>query len=301
MYLVTGGAGFMGTHLVRRLVDEGISVRVLDRQVPKGLPKTKFEFIKGDITDAGDVKRAVKGVESVFHLAAMSRIQESIKDPAMAESINSMGTLNVLEACRRAGVNKLVFSSSAEIYGNGNDPNQPKTENTIPRPISPYAVTKMLGEYYCRVFYKIHGMDTVSLRFFSVYGPGQSRTESERYVSYYISKLKKDQQPVVYYDGLQTSDLIYVDDAIDAIMLVHKNTNTGQSINIGSGRPVTGLEVLAMLNKIMEKDIEPEAVPARAGEIKHLVADISLAKKLGFEPRTGLFDGLRKTIESFDR
>lgn len=294
MYLVTGGAGFIGSHIARRLVSEGQEVRVLDNLSSgnKASLCAGAEFVKGDVCDYKDVMSAIKDVSCVFHCAAQVSVSGSVKDPAITSEINSRGTLNVLDACRRKDA-KMVLSSSCAVYGN--DPKLPKKEDMLPEPSSPYSVTKLLGEYYCKTFSSIYSMNTISLRYFNVYGPGQN-PEYAAVIQAFIDRMKAGRHPVIYGDGKQSRDFVHVDDVARANLLASKLQSRGKVINIGTGKETSVLGLVDKLNALLGKNLQPVFEKERPGDVRHSVADKSLAESLGWSPEIDLETGLKKLI-----
>lgn len=301
-YLITGGAGFIGSHLVRRVLESGCKVRVLDNfssgyreNIPEGI-----ELIEGDVRDVETVKRAVSGVDYVVHLAAQISVPKSINDPITNDEVNSRGTLNVLMVAKDAGVKQFVLASSCAVYGDSTQ--LPLSEDCPPAPLSPYAITKLAGEYYCKAFYNLHGFRTVALRYFNVFGPGQ-RPDSQyaAAIPKFVDAISSGRRPTIFGDGEQTRDFVYVGNIAQAIMLACKSEKAaGRVINIGSGTKTSLNELLRVLGKIAGCDVKPVYEDARAGDIRHSVGNISLAKELlGFECEVGLEEGLRRTYEYF--
>ena len=301
MHLVTGGAGFIGSHIVKKLTADGADVKILDNLstgTMANIEGLKVELVKGDVCDQGDVKNAVKDVDFVFHCAAMVPALHSIKDYLKATKINSAGTLNLLEASRKSNVKKFIYASSAAVYGNS--PLLPREERMAPEPVSLYAVAKILGEYYCKVFSRIHALDTVSLRIFNVYGPMLNHeSRSAGVVGSFINDMQENKRPVIFGDGNQTRDFVYVLDVAEAFVLASKiNDACGDAINIATGKQTTILQLFEMINSTLKKKLKPKFSHPRPGDIGHSIADLSKAQKLfGCKPETTLKEGLRKTIE----
>lgn len=303
-FLVTGGAGFIGSNTVEELLNLGHEVKVLDNLLTgKKENISEFindiEFIKDDIKDLETVRKSVKGVEYVIHLAALGSVPRSVKDPILTNEVNVNGTLNVLIASRDEGVKRLVYSSSSSVYGK--NPALPKKENMIPKPISPYAVSKLTGEYYCRVFYETYGLETVSLRYFNIYGKKQDPfSQYSAVVPSFIDAMLKGHRPVIFGDGGQSRDFTFIEDCVQAnIKACFAPEAVGEVFNISYGKRVTVNELFYKIQEILNKDeIEPVYKAPRPGDVRHSLADTSRARKLlGFNPHYDIESGLRKTIE----
>jgi UDP-glucose 4-epimerase len=299
-YLVTGGCGFIGVNLIGRLAAQGASLRVLD-----DLSLGKREDVEplgvdlqvGDIRDTEAVAKACQGVDVVVHLAGHTRVLESLSHPALNFEINATGTFNVLEACRRAGVQKVIFASTGgAILG---EQEQPVHERMLPRPISPYGASKLAGEAYCSAFFGSYGLNTVALRFSNVYGPYSYHKGSV--VAAFFRNLRQNEPIVIYGDGEQTRDFVYVGDLVDAILLADKSNTPGEVFQIASGRE-TSLRTLVetMQSALPELAFNIRYEPARTGEVLRNYASIEKARRLlDFDPKTNLGDGLRKTWDWF--
>ena len=298
--LVTGGAGFIGSHLVQRLLADGERVRVLDdlstgrRENLNGL---EVELIERDLV-TGALDDVVAGVDTVFHLAAVPSVPRSVSDPLRSHHAAATGTLRLLEAARAAGVRTVVNSSSSSVYGNVAEPPMRESMATLPR--SPYAVAKLAAEGYTRVYAGLHGMRTVSLRYFNVFGPRQDPTSAyaaaiPRFVTAYIER----RRPTVFDDGRQSRDFTYVANVVEAnVRAARAPALAGESVNIAAGAPRTVLELLRAISAEFGYWLEPEHQPARPGDIRDSHADMTLARQLlAFEPVAGFEDGLRSTID----
>ena len=302
-FLVTGGSGFIGSHLCRKLLGEGHGVRVLDnlssgKRANLSDVAGDIDFHKADLRDEHAVQRAVKGVEYILHHAAVASVQTSVEEPLKEQQINSVGTLNLLEAARQAGVRRVVFAASAAAYGN--DPRVPKREDMRPTPESPYAISKLAGEYYCGVYDRLYGLETVCLRYFNVYGPRQDPASPySGVISIFAKRMLNGLVPLVHGDGLQTRDFVSVYDVVAANMLAHQvESARGQVYNIGSGCRSSLMDLLTALNAVLSSDIQAEFVEARAGDVRDSLADISKAQsELGYRPSMDLQRGLREVIE----
>lgn len=305
-YLITGGAGFIGSNIAHRLVKNGERVRILDNfstgkhENLAGI-ENRIELIEGDIRDFDLVSHAVKDVDFVLHLAALASVQSSINDPITSNDINVTGTLNVLQAARLALVKKFVFSSSSAIYGETSS--LPINEWSVAQPLSPYAVGKLIGEYYARVYWEMYRLPTVSLRYFNVYGPNQNPDGNyAAVIPKFISSFLNEQSPVVYGDGLQSRDFIFIEDAVAANILAAADKEmVGTEYNVGSGQRYTLNQLLDELCKITGVDLEANYTPARPGDIRDSYADISKLKTRGFMHQTGFRQGLERTVESFKK
>ncbi len=300
MILVTGGAGFIGSHIVRALLDAGEAVRVLDNLSTgradnlAGLP---VDFVRGDIGDAATVARAVAGVRAVCHHAAMISVPRSVEDPLGSHRTNVDGTLTVLEAARKAGVRRFVLASSAAIYGD--EPSLPKSEQSPQRPQSPYAIHKLIGEQYLRLYHDLYGMDTLSLRYFNVYGPRQDPASPyAAVIPLFIAALRDGRRPTVFGDGRQTRDFVYVGDVARAnVAALNASAPGGRVINVAGGRRIDLLELLETLGRIFAVDPEPLFAPERPGDVRHSVAAVEAAAQvLAFRPAVELPEGLAATV-----
>lgn len=301
MVAVTGGLGFIGSHLVKRL-SENNDVIIVDNQSSGNIKNIKdLDFSRID-TDLGDVtevnlERIFEGVDYVYHLAAVTSVPQSVNDPLRSNEVNITGTLRVLEAARRCGVEKLVFSSSSAVYGETEF--LPISERDHINPLSPYAVTKATGELYCKVYSEIYDLSTISLRYFNVFGPKQDpESQYAAVIPIFIDKLLKNQRPVIYGDGEQTRDFVNVKQVVDANILAAESSETG-TYNIGLGRSTTINHLFEIIKEIMHKDIKPVYEDERSGEIKHSVADISKAVSIGYSPKNDFTEELAETVEWF--
>ncbi|HYL11151.1 MAG TPA: SDR family oxidoreductase [Candidatus Acidoferrales bacterium] len=302
-YLVTGGAGFIGSNTVDELVRRGHSVVVLDdfsagKEENLAEVRTKITLVKGSITDLEVVRRACHEAEFVLHLAARTSVPRSVKDPLETNRVNIDGTLNVLLAARDAKVKRVVFAASSSAYGE--TPTLPKVETMQPVPISPYGVTKFVGELYAQVFGKCYGLENVSLRYFNVFGPRQDPgSPYSGVLSKFITAVLEDSQPVVFGDGEQSRDFTYVENAVQANLLACEAPNvSGKVFNVGTGKRFTLNETLRLLEAIGAKKIDAKYDPPREGDILHSQADIGLARELlGYDPAVDFEEGMRRTFE----
>lgn len=303
MYLITGGAGFIGSHIAARLVSEGRQVRILDNLSGGKLANLApiidaVEFIEGDIRDIGTVRRAVTGVDIIFHEAAEPSVPRSIADPAATFANNVDGTLNVLSAARDAGVKRVVFASTCAIYGD--DPRLPKRETLAPAPLSPYAMSKLTGEQLCAMFTRIHSLETVVLRYFNVFGPRQDPASAyAAAIPRFVDALNLGLAPTVFGDGEQSRDFVAVADVVEANLLASRVEGVaGRVFNIARGRSVTINMVLKTLGRTLGIDATPNYESARAGDILHSLADVSEARDaLGFTARVGFDEGIALILD----
>jgi UDP-glucose 4-epimerase len=301
VYLVTGGAGFIGSHIVERLLRDGHRARVLDdlssgKESNLESCRSEVELIKGDIRDAQLVNQAMKGVDIVFHEAALGSVPRSVADPVTTHEVNMTGTLNVLLAARDAGVKRVVYASSSSVYGE--TPELPKREQMTPQPLSPYALSKLVGEHYASVFKLVYGFEVVSLRYFNIFGPRQDpESQYAAVIPRFVTALLQGKSPVVYGDGLQSRDFTYVDNVVDANLLASEASGVaGQAFNVACGGRYTLLDLLARLKEILGSDIDPIHEAARAGDVKDSQASIEAAERaLGYKVSVGFEEGLGKT------
>ena len=304
--LVTGGAGFIGSHLSAALAARGDRVRVFDNFDTGSKANLSVvpsaEVIEGDVRDLDAVRQAMRGVTCVFHQAALVSVPRSVDDPILADAVNTTGTLNVLQAARSSGVQRVVYASSSAIYGM--DPSLPKHERLTPAPITPYAVSKLAGEHYCATFREVYGFEAVALRYFNVFGPRQSPfSQYAAVIPKFIHQLITGEQPTVNGDGSQTRDFIFVDDVVRANLAASSAPNAaGMSFNIATGTRHSLLDLLAELGAILGVSVNPRFNPPLMGDIPHSYADIGLARRiLGFEPTVSFREGLERTVASFKR
>jgi nucleoside-diphosphate-sugar epimerase len=302
-YLVTGGAGFIGSHTVDELVRRQHDVVVLDdlsagKEQNLSQVAGQIEFVRGRITDLEALRTACRGVDYVLHLAARTSVPLSVRDPLETNRINVDGTLNVLVAARDARVRRVVFAASSSAYGE--TPSLPKVETTPPAPISPYGVSKLAGELYAQVFGRVYDLENVSLRYFNVFGPRQDPgSPYSGVLSRFISAVLDGVPPVVFGDGEQSRDFTYVANAVQATLLASEAQGvSGMVFNVGTGRRYTLNQTLQLLQVVAEKPVQAQYDPPREGDIRHSQADIELARKrLGYQPRVDFEEGLRRTWE----
>ncbi len=301
-YLVTGGAGFIGSHIAEALAGRGDEVRVLDdlstgkRENLAGIAG-HVEFLEGDIRDLATCRRAVEGARTVFHQAALASVVRSVADPILADAINVRGTLNMLVAARDAGVRGFVLASSSAVYGD--DPASPKVEGREGKPLSPYGVGKLVDEKYAQVFHALHGLKTVALRYFNVYGPRQDpHSEYSAVIPLFIDRMLRGERPTIYGDGEQSRDFVYVGDVVRAnLAAADTDAAAGEVFNVAGGRGTTVNGLLAAVNAALGTGLEAVYAPPRPGDILHSTADISKARRLlGFSPRWPFEDGLKETV-----
>ena len=300
---VTGGLGFIGSHLVERL-NENNDLVIVDNQSSGNIKNIQdLDFSRID-TDFGDItrvnlERIFEDVDYVYHMAAVTSVPQSVNDPLRSNEVNITGTLKVLEAARKCGVRKLIFSSSSAVYGETES--LPISEKNLINPLSPYAVTKATGELYCTVYSEIYDLPTIALRYFNVFGPKQDpESQYAAVIPIFIDKILKNQRPVIYGDGEQTRDFVNVKQVVDANILAAESNETG-SYNIGLGKSTTINYLFEMIKETMKKDIKPVYENERPGEIKHSVADISKARSLGYSPKNDFTDELTETVEWFKK
>ena len=300
---VTGGLGFIGSHLVSKL-NEDNDVVIVDNQTSgnikniEGLDFTKIDTDFSDITHA-KLEMIFEDVDYVFHMAAMTSVPQSVNNPLRSNEVNITGTLKVLEAAKRCEVKKLILSSSSAVYGETET--VPIGEKIPINPLSPYAVTKATGELYCRVYSEIYNFSTISLRYFNVFGPKQDpKSQYAAVIPIFIDKLLNNESPVIYGDGEQTRDFVSVKQVVEANLLAAESNHTG-SYNIGLGRSTSINQLFEMIKEIMGKDINPIYEDERPGEIKHSVADISKARSIGYTPKNDFVEELKETVEWFKK
>lgn len=302
--LVTGGAGFIGSHLASALASAGARLRIVDdlsTGYRENLDEIKGEvdFVHASLADEKSLRKALEDVELVFHEAAIPSVPRSIENPRQTHIASVESTFSLLLASRDKNVRRVVYAASSSAYGD--QPTLPKVENMLPEPLSPYAVAKLVGEHYCQVFTRVYGLETISLRYFNVFGPRQDpSSQYSGVISRFISALLGGEQPVVYGDGEQSRDFTYIDNVVDANLKAAESAKgIGQVINVANGERITLNQLLAELKGLTGKsDVVADYREPRAGDVKHSLADISRARSLlGFEPRVDLRTGLRLTID----
>ncbi|HYP19806.1 MAG TPA: SDR family oxidoreductase [Chloroflexia bacterium] len=303
-YLVTGAAGFIGSNIVEELVRRGETVRALDNLATGRRSNIEpfldsVEFVEGDITDEMLLSSALRGVDYVLHQAALPSVPRSVEDPLSAHGANATGTLMLLIAARDAGVKRVVFASSSSVYGES--PTLPKREDMPTEPLSPYAVNKLTGEEYCKVFTRLYGLPTVALRYFNVFGPRQDpKSQYAAAIPGIASRMLRGQSPTIYGDGEQTRDFTYVQNVVNANLLAcERDEAVGLAMNVATAQRISLLDLVALLNEVLGTEIEPEFAPPRAGDVKHSLADISLAEgALGYRVEVDFKEGLARTVEA---
>ncbi|MFD1335310.1 SDR family oxidoreductase [Oceanobacillus iheyensis] len=306
-YLVTGGAGFVGSNIVRKLISNGESVRLLDNFSTGNKNNIadindQVEIINGDFTNKAVVKEAMKGVDIILHQGAIPSVPKSIDNPILSNYANVNGTLTLLNAAVEEGVSRFVYAASSSAYGNNK--RLPKQEDMIANPMSPYAVSKYTGELYCKVFYEIYGLETISLRYFNVFGPRQNpHSKYAAVIPAFIESIIQNQSPIIYGDGTQSRDFTYIDNVVSANLLAATAKNLkGEVVNIGTGTQIQLNDLVDRINNILGKNISAIHTKDRAGDVKHSLADIQRAKDIiNYEPITTFDDGLIKTVEWFDK
>lgn len=308
-YLITGGAGFIGSNIAEKLIQAGHFVRVLDNfssgkqenlAFAQGLGSDQFELIRGDIRDKETCVKACAGADYVLHQAALRSVPKSLKEPESYNEVNIGGTLNMLQAASQQKVKRFVLASSSSVYG---DVEQfPEKEEFYPALISPYALSKLAGEYYCRIYSEFFGVETACLRYFNVFGPKQALDDEYAVViPKFIHCLMHDQQPPIFGTGKQSRDFTFIDNVVSANILAATVPGIKHEVfNVANGRDNTVLQLVEILNKILGKNIAPQLLSVRAGDVFRTCADISkISKKLGFKPLVDFEEGLRRTVEYF--
>jgi len=319
LHLVTGGAGFIGSNLVEELLRQGEKVRILDNfstgkreniaqikrilhQENKSKTFEKLETIEGDVRSYHIVREAVAGVDFILHQAALPSVPRSVKDPITTNEVNVVGTLNILNAAKESKVKRIIYASSSSVYGDLET--LPKTEDMLPKPLSPYAVSKLAGEKYCQVFTRLYGLETVVLRYFNVFGPRQDpSSQYSAVIPKFITLIKEGQSPTIYGDGKQSRDFTYVTNVVEANLLACKQgleELSGEVFNIACGKRISINELVASIQKLVNVKIEPFYAEPRPCDIKHSLANIGKARQyLGYEPKIDFYQGLSKIISDF--
>lgn len=300
--LVTGGAGFIGSHLTERLVEQRHRVTVLDdlstgREENIAHLEEQIRFVKGSITDRALLQEVMQGIEVVFHEAALGSVPRSVEDPLTTHEVNVTGTFNVLLTARDAGVKRVVYAASSSAYGD--TPTLPKVETMLPNPLSPYAVSKLVGEYYCQVFTRVYGLETVCLRYFNVFGPRQNPdSQYAAVIPKFITAALKGEPLTVFGDGEQSRDFTYIENVVQANLLaMESNQAVGKVYNVACGGRYTLNQLLRQLEAILGHKLEVQYLPPRAGDVKHSMASIDAALlDLGYSVRVSFEDGLRATL-----
>jgi nucleoside-diphosphate-sugar epimerase len=301
-FLVTGGAGFIGANICKKLIADGRFVRVVDNLLTGKKSNLadvidKIEFIEADMGDETVARSAMKDIDVVVHQGALPSVPRSVDDPAATHKHCVDATFTLLLAARDAGIKRFVYASSSSAYGD--TPTLPKVETMSPAPLSPYAVGKLAGEYYCSVFHEVYGLETISLRYFNVFGPYQDPTSQyAAAIPAFVTAILKNEPPTIYGDGEQSRDFTYVDNVVEANLLAARAKHTaGEVLNIACGEAVTVNKIIDMINEILDKNIKPIYTDPRPGDVKHSLADIITAEKLlGFKPIVEFKDGLELAI-----
>ncbi|MEX2169716.1 MAG: SDR family oxidoreductase [Pirellulales bacterium] len=304
-YLVTGGAGFIGSHIATALVDRGDKVRVLDNFSTGSRRNLEHlaghvEIIDADVTDAQMVRSACDGIEVVFHQAALASVPRSVKAPLDTNAVCVTGTVTVLDVARQAEVRRVVYAASSSAYGD--QPFVSKRETDLPAPLSPYAAAKLAGELYCQAFYTTYGLETVAIRYFNVFGPRQDpKSEYSAVIPIFATRMLAGKRPTVFGDGYQSRDFTYIDNVVAGNLAAAEAPDAvGRAINVACGRQFTLLDLIASINKVLGTQIEPEFAPERAGDVRESLADITQARKLlNYEPIVDFDDGLRRSIDYY--
>ena len=304
-YLVTGGAGFIGSHITTRLVEEGHRVRVLDNLCAGSLNnlahlKDGFEFFHGDVSDAKAVQQAIDGVEIVFHQAALASVPLSVKDPVLVHNACVTGTITVLDAARQSGVRRVVYAGSSSAYGN--EPTMPKRESQLPEMLSPYAAAKLAGELYCEAFAACYPLETVRLRYFNIFGERQDPASPySAVIPLFVAAVLEGRRPTIFGDGSQSRDFTYVGNVVHANLLASRaNGVSGKVFNVACGSSLTVIDLLRQICDRLKVPFDPIFAPPRAGDVKDSWADISATEReLGYQPQVGLTEGLQRTINYY--
>ena len=304
-FLLTGGAGFIGSHIVKRLVGEGAVVRVVDNLSTGQVARLEnlrcsIEYVEADLADNLVSDEVVKDVDYVLHQAAIPSVQRSVCDPIGTNRANVTATLNLLESCRKAKVRRFVYAASSSAYGDTEV--LPKSEEMPPNPLSPYALQKLAGEHYCKLYYSLYGLETVCLRYFNVFGPGQDpHSEYSAVIPKFISKLLINEPITVYGDGEQSRDFTYVENVVDANLLALQATKAcGKVLNVGCGERITLNTLIQLLEEIVGVKAKVSYLAPKPGDVRHSLADINLARRLlEYEPKVMVKEGLRRTVEAF--
>ena len=301
-FLVTGGAGFIGSNICRKLVLLGCFVRVIDNLLTGKESNLagiidKIEFIQADMGDEKIARNAMEGIDIVLHQGALPSVPRSVDDHAATHKHNVDATFTLLLAARDAGIKRFVYASTSAVYGD--TPTLPKVETMPQMPLSPYAVSKLVGEHYAKVFYKVFGLETISLRYFNIFGPNQDPTSQyAAVIPAFVTAILKDQQPTIFGDGRQSRDFTFVDNVVEANLLAARAKHiAGEALNIACGHSVTVNEVIDILNELLDKNIKPIYTNPRPGDVKHSLADISLAQKtINYKPKIQFKQGLQLAI-----
>ena len=304
-YLVTGGAGFIGSHIATALVQRGDRVRILDN-LSTGTRENlahlgdKVELIESDLLDIQAMEHAVDGIDVVYHQAALASVPRSVVKPLDTNAACVTGTLILLDAARRANVRRVIYAGSSSAYGN--QPRMPKRESDLPMPLSPYAAAKVAGECYCRAFTETYGLETVTIRYFNVFGPRQDPTsEYSAVIPLFVTAMLAGRKPTVFGDGHQSRDFTYIDNVVAGNLAAAEAPGAvGRVLNVACGQQLSLLDLIASINRVLETDIQPEFAETRAGDVRESLADISAAREvLGYTPVIDFEEGLRRSIEYY--
>jgi len=301
-FLVTGGAGFIGSNICKELISQGCFVRVVDNLLTGKKSNLasiidKIDFIQADMGDAEVAQSAMKDIDVVLHQGALPSVPRSVDDPAATHKHCVDATFTLLLAARDAGIKRFVYAASSSAYGD--TPTLPKVETMTPMPLSPYAAAKLVGEYYCSVFYEVFGLETISLRYFNVFGPHQDpASQYAAAIPAFVTAILKDKPPTIYGDGEQSRDFTYIDNVVQANLLAARAKQTkGEVINVACGEAVTVNAIIALINELLGKDIKPNYTDPRPGDVKHSLADITLAEKLiSYKTKVPFKQGLQLAI-----
>jgi UDP-glucose 4-epimerase len=304
--VITGGAGFIGSHLAEALANRNYQIVILDdlstgkmASIDSILAKSDVKFVPGSVTDLALLNKLFQNMDYVFHLAAITSVPRSVEAPLASHEVNITGTLNVLMAAKASKVRKLVYASSSSVYGD--TPTLPKNEDMFPNPQSPYAVAKLCGEYYCRVFLQVYSLNTASLRYFNVYGPRQDpNSQYAAVIPAFIKRLSEGRSPIIFGDGEQTRDFTFVKDAVEASIMTAESDATGV-FNVGTGHRTSINELAKLVATIMGSGVTAIHEKARTGDVKHSQANISKAREIGYNPRYSLEEGLKETIKGWQQ
>lgn len=303
-YLVTGGAGFIGSNLVEYLVEHGEAVRVLDNFLTGKRENlapwlSRIELIEGDLRDPDICARATEDMDFVLHEGALASVPLSVAEPVRTSEINIIGTVQLLHACVKSKVKRLVYAASSSAYGENPEPS--KHEGLLPAPLSPYAAAKLSGEYFCQAFASSYGLETVGIRYFNVFGPRQDPgSQYSAVIPLFITAMLAGKSPVIYGDGLQSRDFTYIANIVEGNILAARAPReaSGRVINVACGRSYSLLDLIEAINKALGTKIQPRFEPARVGDVKYSLADISLARQLlGYDVKVNFDEGLRRTVE----
>ena len=304
-FLVTGGAGFIGSHIVERLVQDGAQVRVVDNLSTGRIGRLEhllsaIEFVEGDLANQSTANEAAEGMDFVVHQAAIPSVQRSLLDPIATNRANVLGTLNLLESCRRVGVRRFVYAASSSAYGNTEV--LPKHEDMAPNPMSPYALQKYVGERYCKLYFELYGLETMSLRYFNVFGPGQDpHSEYSAVIPKFINCLLNHQPITIYGDGEQSRDFTFIENVVEANLLALNTAGVGgQMCNVGCGERISLNRLVVLLEREIGRSAQVIRVEPKLGDVRHSLADVGRARALlTYQPKIGVEEGLRRTIASY--